>query len=124
MKIANIVFAILFSLFAAVQYNDPDPWRWAMMYSYVAIVCGLAALGKRNQYAIGLGLLASTIWALCLMPEFLNWLKMGSPTIVHQMKAETPYVEFTREFLGLTLCILTLAWQFWLWKRKEGTFKR
>ncbi|MCC6726866.1 MAG: transmembrane 220 family protein [Saprospiraceae bacterium] len=119
MKIANWVLAAMFALFAAVQYNDPDPWRWALMYGFVAFVCAFSAVGKRNLYVLWAGLGIGLGWAILLVPEFINWMKMGSPNIAGQMKAETPYIEFTREFLGLVLCLLALGWQVWLSKRKQ-----
>ncbi len=119
MKLTNWILAVLFALFAVVQYNDLDPWLWILMYGYVAVVCGFAALGKWNNYVILAGLAVSLTWGVLLVPEFVKWLKMGLPNIAGQMKAESPHIEFTREFLGLAICVATLAWQFWLSKRKR-----
>jgi hypothetical protein len=119
MKIGNLVLTAVFSLFAAWQYNDPDPWRWATIYGFVAAVCGFAAFGKRNGYMILGALVVSVLWGLSLVPKFVDWIKMGSPDIAGQMKAESPYIEFTREFLGLAICMVVLTWQLWLSKRKQ-----
>lgn len=53
MKILNLILTILFILFAAVQYNDPDPIHWMALYLFVAAVCGFAAFGKYNKYGSG-----------------------------------------------------------------------
>ncbi|HQU57534.1 MAG: transmembrane 220 family protein [Phaeodactylibacter sp.] len=113
MKIFNLFLTLLFALFAIVQLNDPDPWGWTAMYSFVAIVSGFAAFGRYHQYLIYLGIGVVLIWMATLLPDFINWIKIGMPTITGSMKAETKYVELTREFLGLLLCGLALGWH---WK--------
>ncbi len=121
MKIFNLFLTLLFALFAAVQFNDPDPWGWALMYGFVAAVCGFAAFGRFHAYALYLGLGIALIWMATLLPGFVNWIKMGMPTITGSMKAESPHVELTREFLGLALCILVLGWQ-WRRARQSDVF--
>lgn len=121
MKIFNLFLTLLFALFAAVQFNDPDPWGWALMYGFVAAVCGFAAFGRFHAYALYLGLGIALIWMATLLPGFINWIKMGMPTITGSMKAESPHVELTREFLGLVLCILVLGWQ-WRRARQSDVF--
>ena len=118
MKVLNIVLAILFVLFAAVQYNDPDPWGWAALYLLVAVACGMAAFGKFNKFVVILGLGVSIIWMLTLLPDFIHWVQMGMPTIVATMKAEAPHVELTREFLGLLVCTLVFGWQLYRLRKR------
>ncbi len=113
MKTLNLILAGLFLLFAIVQLNDPDPWGWTAMYAFVAAVCGFAAFGKTNRYVLWAGIAVALAWMAFLLPEFINWVKMGAPNIATSMKAETPYVEFTREFLGLLICLGALGWQLW-----------
>ena len=38
--------ALLFVVFAGVQYNDPDPFLWIGIYLYVAVANIMAALGR------------------------------------------------------------------------------
>ena len=38
MKKLNIIFAVVFALFAILQYNDPDPYLWIPIYGYAAII--------------------------------------------------------------------------------------
>jgi len=68
MKILNAILTVLFILFALVQLNDPDPWLWVTMYIYVAVMCGMAFLGKYNQPILLAGMLVSIIWAITLSP--------------------------------------------------------
>lgn len=111
MKMTNLILACIFALFAALQYNDPDPWRWIALYGFVAGVCAFAAFGRRNPYVNLVGIATCVVWLALWSPGFLDWLKAGAPNIAGQMKAETPYIEFTREFLGLLLCGAVLYWQ-------------
>lgn len=108
----------IFLLFAAWQYNDPDPIRWAAMYGYTALCFALAALGKQNKWMLFAGLAVSVIWVALLLPHFIDWIKMGAPTITGTMKAESPHVEYTREFLGLLICSLGFGALLWLNRKK------
>jgi len=114
MKITNIFLSLLFLLFAIVQYNDPDPWLWIALYSYIALISGMAVLNIRHKWMIGLGLIVCILWNLFLLPDFLIWLQAGAESIVEEMKAEKPHIELTREFLGLAICILALCFH---WKK-------
>ena len=101
MKILNSVLAVMFILFAAVQYNDPDPYIWMPIYLLPAAVCGFAAVGRVfDRRVILAGMVVLGIYAISYLPDFFNWIKMGMPSIVQTMKAETPFVELTREFFA------------------------
>ena len=47
MRAANIAVAIAFVLFAALQYNDPDPWIWMAVYVAGAAIAVLVAARGR-----------------------------------------------------------------------------
>lgn len=110
MRYFNLFLAFLFILFAVVQYNDPDPWVWIVLYSFVGVVSLFAAFGRYHRYVIIGGLAVCLIWAVTLIPDFINWIKMGAPTITGSMKTEEPHIELTREFLGLLICGLALGY--------------
>lgn len=111
MKITNYILAILFILFAYFQLNDPDPYLWMALYFYAAIVCLFAAYGRINKYLTWTGMGICLAWMAFLLPEFINWINMGMPNIAGEMKAEAPHIEFTREFLGLGICLAVFIWQ-------------
>ena len=119
MRVANIVIAGLFALFAIVQLNDPDPFRWVLLYGVVATMFLFAAFGQIRRWA------ALAFMAICvvefarLVPEFINWINMGMPTITGEMKAKEPHIEYTREFLGLLLCILSMGFLYYQSVRKK-----
>ena len=118
MKNTYRILAVVFALFAVVQYNDPDPLPWMLLYGSVAIHFLMATVQRANRIAIWLSLLAAVVWAAALTPEFVAWLRMGAPTIVSSMKAEAPWIEYTREFLGLVLAALACGF---LLRRSKST---
>ncbi len=122
MKNAYKAIAAVFFLFALVQYNDPDPLVWMPLYAAVAIFYLLAALGRwpaPMTRACWLFFAATLAFTGYRLPEFLDWLRLGAPSIVKTMKAETPYVELTREFLGALLAALAAGWL--AWRQGRGT---
>jgi len=118
MKILYGALALLFLLFAAVQYNDPDPVQWMLLYGGVAVHFVLAALGWLYRPALWVWLIVSVCWVAFLSPDFIAWLRMGAPSIVQTMKAEVSWVEVTREFLGLGIAAVACSWLLWRTRRK------
>ena len=122
LKLFNIFFCIVFILFAAVQYNDPDPYVWMPFYLYTAILCWLAF---RNKYFPGAYLLGIAVYAAYAIYKFFDqngvwdWMtKHHATNIAGTMKAEQPWVEETREFFGLVILIVVLIIDYLYAKRK------
>lgn len=121
-KLFNIFFCIVFILFAAVQYNDPDPYVWMPIYLYTAILCWLAF---RNKYFPGAYLLGIAVYAAYALYKFFDqngvwdWMtKHHATNIAGTMKAEQPWIEETREFFGLVILIVVLLIDYLHAKRK------
>jgi len=112
MKIFNIFFCIVFILFAALQYNDPDPYLWMPIYLYAAVLCALAAKNKFYPKAYWLGIAVYAAYAtykFFCKDGVLDWIRIhNEQNIAETMKAETPWVEETREFFGLLILIVIL----------------
>jgi len=127
MKVFNIFFCIVFILFAAVQYNDPDPYVWMPIYLYCAVFCWLSFRNKfyPNAYLLGIAVFAvyagykffdeNGVWDWATKHHFAN--------IAGTMKAETPWVEETREFFGLVICIGVLLINYFYGKGKLRRMK-
>ena len=108
MKILNILLAIVFAAFAALQYNDPDPLQWIAVYGAVAVLSALASFGRYPRWAIiGLAIVIAG-WMLWLSPAVIEWMKLGFPTITGAMEPDEPYVELVRECLGLLIALLAV----------------
>ncbi len=118
MKIFNAIFAILFLSFAALQYNDPDPVIWILIYGAMAVVCFMAMRGRYSNPAM-IGLAAVYIvYALLLSPALLTWLSSDDRSLLFDdlAKMQYPYIEETREILGLVICLVVLLIN---WFRKK-----
>lgn len=115
----NIYFVIsgIFLLFAIVQWNDPDPLIWMIFYGAMSLIYILLALGKKYAFYLSvLMLIASLIYMGIILPEIIKWIKDGMPSIVQSMKATIPTIEYTREFLGLLLCLIACVWVIRIYK--------
>ena len=117
MKYLFAALALLFALCAYWQLNDPDPYLWVAMYGVTALHFGLAAAGRYVRPLLALTALATLVWALTLVPDFVAWLADGTPNIATEMKTDQPHIELVREFLGLSVCA---ALQGWLWWRSRS----
>ncbi len=109
----NIYFVIsgLFLLFAIVQWNDPDPLIWMIFYGVMSLIYILLALRKKFAFYLSvLMLIVSVVYMGFILPEIIKWIKDGMPSIVQSMKATIPSIEYTREFLGLLLCLIACIW--------------
>lgn len=113
MKIFNWFFIITFIIFAGLQYNDPDPYVWMPIYLYAAFLCWLSNRKKFSPAAYWVGFVIYGGYALYKVFDengLLDWIrKHNAQNIADTMKAETPWVEETREFFGLMIVITVLA---------------
>ena len=122
MKILNIVLAVIFVFFAALQYNDPDPYIWIPIYLYAAILCWYAYRGKFYPKAYLLGMVIYLAYAAYLFFDkngVLAWAEEHhAENLVETMKAEKPWIEETREFGGLIIVFLAMLIN-WIYSRKK-----
>lgn len=118
MRLVNIILALLFILFAAFQYNDPDPWLWIGVYAFIAIISGLAAAEIHPTWLIRIGLVGCVVGLGILLPDFMDWIAGGAESITQTMQAKKPHIELTREFLGLVICTLVMGFHLWQGERK------
>ncbi len=99
-KALRILFFFLFTLFAYVQLNDVDPWLWVSGYMLIGLTSLLSLFITPKRFVF-MGLFGIYgIWTITILPEFINWLSLGMPSIVGEMKAESPYIEFARARRG------------------------
>lgn len=125
MKIFNLLFCLLFVLSAALQYNDPDPYLWIPIYGYGAVLCWLAFRNKYYPRAYLAGIGVYTVYAVYLFfaaDGVWDWLtRHHAENIAQSMKAETPWIEDTREFFGLVILIVVLLIDHFYAKKKLRT---
>lgn len=124
MKLFNLIFFILFLLFAALQYNDPDPYIWIPIYVYAAALCILAYQNKWFPKAYLYGMIIYAAYAVYLFftkDGVLDWVfEHNAESLVNSMKAEKPWIEDSREFGGLLILIIVL-FILYLYSKKKRT---
>ena len=111
-KIINSLLFTVFMLFAIVQFNDPDPVIWITIYSLVAIISLLGnfrVIPRRMIYTLFFGFL---IYSGYHFLHFIDYLQIEDKNeLFGEMVYEKPYLEGTREFLGLVLAAFALLFQ-------------
>ena len=110
MKILNFILAIMFLAFAFVQINDPDPAIWILIYGAMAVLAVLAMFEYYpKKFLIGLTVLF-VAYSVVYLPGVLEWLRQDNKSQLFDdvAKMEHLYVEQSREFLGLMICVLAL----------------
>lgn len=107
-RAANLVWTLLFVYAAAVQYNDPDPFRWMFIYGAAALASARAALMQRPGWFLPTLVGSVAIgWGATLLPHVLAHPPPGEALVRYRML--NLEVEGARELLGLSLTALWMA---------------
>lgn len=101
LTILNYLMLIAFLLSVIVQYNDPDPILWMVIYGIATVICLLAALGRLNWGIPAVMALATLGGALFLAPRVIG--KVAFWEIFESMQMKTIAVEYAREMGGLLI---------------------
>jgi len=111
-KFLSTLFAILLILSAIIQLNDPDPYHWFAIYMLVALLHVLALFKPISKKLLWLVIIALAAYASYHFNHFIDWLQIDTKNeIFGEMVYEKPYLEGTREFLGLLICAFSLTYQ-------------
>lgn len=120
-KVALFLVFLMMVGFVLVQYNDPDGSVWMIAYGFVAAMVGLAFLGRLNKWPILIGLFGFFITSLFYFPSMIKWVtKEQGQNLMQRMNSSKMYIEETREFFGLIICVLIFIWLFVVYKKKVG----
>jgi Na+/proline symporter len=101
MRYVNGFFCVVLTLFALVQYNDPDALLWFLIYAIPAAWAGFAAFRRDLPTARPLTIAA---YAACLAGAVL-----GSLYLWPSLPDNWIHVEEEREGLGMITAALALA---------------
>ncbi|MCO5273742.1 MAG: transmembrane 220 family protein [Flavobacteriales bacterium] len=107
-KTMYLLLTAIFLAFAYLQLNDPDPIHWTLGYLAVAVSCSMAAFGKYPAWWLAAVTAIFGAWMLIASPGIIHWVQQGFPDIAGEMKASTPVIEDSREFLGLLIAFLVM----------------
>jgi len=110
MKVLNLILAAVFILFAFVQINDPDPVLWILIYGIMAVACILAAFKQYYPKILVVILIAYVAYSFVYFGGVSEWIQSDDKAMLFDdiAKMQYPYIEESREFLGLLICIIVL----------------
>jgi hypothetical protein len=104
------VFAALFAVCVALQFNDPDPLRWIATYGAAAVIAALLPVARAQPWAriaaFALAALAAA-WAGYLVSRI--WGVVSWADLSRDMMMMGGAVEEAREAGGLAIVALALA---------------
>ena len=107
MKFFALFGSILFILFAAVQYNDPDPYIWIPAYLIPAWFSYQVYQGKFPvYYMLGAAFLFTVFSVITFPPALGQWIMDEWNN--QSMSMKTPSMEEARESLGSLICAVFL----------------
>ncbi|MDO6739101.1 transmembrane 220 family protein [Wenyingzhuangia sp. 2_MG-2023] len=96
----------IFVSFALLQLNDPDPLTWFSIYFLISGFCVLVPFVKVQKLLLKLVILGLSVYAITYFKYVWGWLQTShKEEIFGKMVYEKPYLEGSREFLGLVIGI-------------------
>lgn len=111
-KTINIILFVTFIIFAVIQLNDPDPYIWFPLYALVAAICLFSNYKTIPKSILIIIIISLLIYAFYHFSLFLDYLKTDNKEeIFGEMVYEKPYLEGSREFLGLLIAAMGLTYQ-------------
>ena len=125
LKVTNGFLAALFLLFAVLQYNDPDPGLWMLVYGAMSIACATAIFNRFSLPLMTVMAGGYLILSALHVDGMLQWLKSPNRKLLFDdvAKMQYPYIEEAREFLGLLICLIALLYLFYLQKKSRAVAK-
>lgn len=102
-KTLAIIFGVLFILFAAVQYNDPDPEVWIPIYGIAALACFMAYAGLGKWWFFGI------LAAMFVVAAIYQWPPVFEGFLFSEVGMRSMNIEMAREAGGLAICAVIMA---------------
>ena len=105
LRVANWVMLAAFLFSVAVQYNDPDPIRWMLIYGLAALAC-ILYLRRLLRWYLPAAVGATAFgWAASIAPRVIGKTTFGD--MFQSFHMINPVVEESREMGGL---LIVAAW--------------
>ena len=117
--IANAVMLLAFVFSVIVQFNDPDPFLWAAIYTVAALVCWIEMRRRTNPWIPAAIAAASLAWAATLAPRVIG--KVPFVAMFAEFEMANTGIEESREMYGLVLIALwMIAVASAAWRRRSS----
>ena len=111
-KILSVFIGILFLAFAALQYNDPDPLSWMVLYGGIAVFSFLSVWKRLPAWFFFFPIIGCVVWAVIIFPSEYHG-------VTGNME-DNPAIEQTREVLGLVIAVVALVYLLVMNRRKPA----
>jgi len=110
MRVLHFLLAVMFLVFAFLQINDPDPIIWILIYGVMAVVCVMAIFEFYPRPVLMVLAIAYLLYSIYYFPGVKVWLMQDDKAQLFDnvAKMEHPFIEESREFLGLMINVLVL----------------
>ena len=120
-KTTNFIICIVFIIFALLQLNDPDGFLWFSLYFIVTLICLYNTFKAVPKYLLILSIIALLAYSAFHFSLFIDYLETGNKEeIFGKMVYDKPYLEGTREFIGLLIAAFGIIYQLKI--RKNSNF--
>ena len=107
LRLLNLIFLALFLLSVVVQYNDPDPVRWMIVYGGAAACCIAAHLRPIPRLAPAIMAVVALAWTVALLPAVFG--QVGFTEMFSEVGMSTMEIEEGREAIGLALVVIWMV---------------
>ncbi|MGI9234075.1 MAG: transmembrane 220 family protein [Woeseiaceae bacterium] len=102
MKAIYIIFGVLFLYMAYIQFDDPDPLYWIVVYAGTAAVAFAKWRGTSSEFWTTILIGAVAAGMIVAAPGLVDFIAAGELAAIGDM-ANASYVEPAREFGGLLI---------------------
>lgn len=118
-KIINLILFLLFAIFALLQLNDLDGELWFSIYLIVSLLCLYNTFKAIPKSILILSIIALMTYSAFHFSLFIDYLNTeNKEEIFGEMVYDKPYLEGTREFIGLLLAAFGIMYQIKIRKLK------
>ena len=118
-KIKNLFLFVLFVLFAVLQLNDIDGELWFSIYFIVSLICLYNTFKAIPKSILILSIIALMTYSAFHFSLFIDYLNTENKVeIFGEMVYDKPYLEGSREFIGLLLAAFGIMYQIKIRKLK------
>ncbi len=117
LRIANVAMGLLFLMGAAVQWNDPDPLGWILIYSGAALACAVFRRVSWARWVASATAVAGIAWGARIGSEMPRW--VAPSQMFEPMERYGGAVEMAREFWGLSIIVLWMNVLIWSGRGQE-----